>query len=622
MYLPMLQEKILAMAKDIGHGSTNISAGDGESAQSNESNGSSASSSSEALHGSANFAGKDMGHGGTNISAGGGESTQTKESRTVSGGSNGSVSRTVSKTSATGNSSQTHEWVNGASHRRETTIIRNDTSHTSKSETITITKTISISTTSSNSTLLHTIHDELKQFDESLIRDELRKIRQDIEQIKTTVAEKRKHLETKHVHKKTSHTSSTSHSVHSKVSVASHGGSTGDSRPATNSTGGVAINFVINNMVPASGAGLTSVNNPTSTSTFASSSTSSTTTAQPSLIPPMVHPSPCGRAGTSTEMLMSPHRPCGLSDVLLPRRDSINQNLPTMDDGSYSDDSSSADSSYVLNVLGNQNVLDMNHADVENPLDLINQEFPLSTYDNVDADQAALDAIHPEVSAIAPGAMNGCACVGLQAFVGPSVDMPLFAGVASGFGSSCEAWDAGQLVCQRLPMPQWCSARWCYVDPSACNVLSWSSVMYNHVAASGQTLHYSYEACGSLDTWTSTHHPEVRARLAAVRSAGLTARLRRRRQGLQLHPDTPRLAEAKRAVESMLGKLAVQEVKDLASGADAAAGAGHYDDSSLNSAVGGYSDSDAGGVAAQPRGSGSSIQWLLNALSRRRCSRC
>ena len=71
------------------------------------------------------------------------------------------------------------------------------------------------------------------------------------------------------------------------------------------------------------------------------------------------------------------------------------------------------------------------------------------------------------------------------------------------YGSSgCSAWDESLSYCGESACSEdlgWCSNQWCYVDIDNCQ---------KHILASRSSywpslnLHYSYQTCGSLDSWT------------------------------------------------------------------------------------------------------------------------
>merc|ERR1719245_1736968 len=57
---------------------------------------------------------------------------------------------------------------------------------------------------------------------------------------------------------------------------------------------------------------------------------------------------------------------------------------------------------------------------------------------------------------------------------------------------------------------EWCSQKWCYVDPCECGLEvppKISSVQ--KVAFQGRPLYYSYATCGGVDSWTAKNHAEA-----------------------------------------------------------------------------------------------------------------
>jgi hypothetical protein len=81
-------------------------------------------------------------------------------------------------------------------------------------------------------------------------------------------------------------------------------------------------------------------------------------------------------------------------------------------------------------------------------------------------------------------------------------------------------------VSNREAVTQWCGAKWCWVDPSACDLstpqetkvvsqATYIAPAMNRTAA----LHYSYETCGNLNNYDPSRFD------AAMRSAGKTLRI-------------------------------------------------------------------------------------------------
>eukprot|EP00435_Cladocopium_sp_Y103_P072388 s125_g40.t1 len=72
-------------------------------------------------------------------------------------------------------------------------------------------------------------------------------------------------------------------------------------------------------------------------------------------------------------------------------------------------------------------------------------------------------------------------------------------------GSHCSHWDDQPIgTCSKEDRPSWCGKNWCYVDPCGCAISEPPKVSsYFPKATYGKKpLYYSYETCGSLDTFT------------------------------------------------------------------------------------------------------------------------
>jgi len=101
----------------------------------------------------------------------------------------------------------------------------------------------------------------------------------------------------------------------------------------------------------------------------------------------------------------------------------------------------------------------------------------------------------------------GCECVGIENKAG-SIKANLegvpirYPGEA---GGSCKAWDLEQnpLCAVKGAKPSFCTQKWCYVDPCKCGVKAPpKEAVYFNATMRGKTVYYSYEACGSNDTFT------------------------------------------------------------------------------------------------------------------------
>ena len=112
-----------------------------------------------------------------------------------------------------------------------------------------------------------------------------------------------------------------------------------------------------------------------------------------------------------------------------------------------------------------------------------------------DQDEAALqrmadsDSSCIEIENDSNGTYSGC--------------VPFTSGLRYG-SSRCNAWDQQLPYCTESSCSEnlkWCSDQWCYVDFRNCakNVLSYKSSFWPSLS-----LQYSYQTCGSLDSWTGS----------------------------------------------------------------------------------------------------------------------
>lgn len=72
-------------------------------------------------------------------------------------------------------------------------------------------------------------------------------------------------------------------------------------------------------------------------------------------------------------------------------------------------------------------------------------------------------------------------------------------------GSHCSRWDDQPVgICSKEDRPSWCGKNWCYVDPCACAISEPPKVSsyFPKVTYGKKPLYYSYETCGSFDTFT------------------------------------------------------------------------------------------------------------------------
>lgn len=111
---------------------------------------------------------------------------------------------------------------------------------------------------------------------------------------------------------------------------------------------------------------------------------------------------------------------------------------------------------------------------------------------------------------------NGqCRCIGFDQIPGtmeiqwkdPTTDKKQMVQYPAEMGGSCRSWDDNvHPMCKGAgKKPSWCDRRWCYVDPCSCDIGTPPKVtMYLPWATfTGKSLYYSYETCGSEDSFTT-----------------------------------------------------------------------------------------------------------------------
>jgi len=110
-----------------------------------------------------------------------------------------------------------------------------------------------------------------------------------------------------------------------------------------------------------------------------------------------------------------------------------------------------------------------------------------------------------------------CRCIGLSGKpVGKAfmfVNKKDLAAYPPDVGSTCQAWEeTAHPECKKDgPKPSWCTSKWCFVDPCKCkSATPPKTVMGANKAMrfQGKTAYWSYETCGSKDTWSSAS-PEL-----------------------------------------------------------------------------------------------------------------
>merc|ERR1719162_1457980 len=70
-------------------------------------------------------------------------------------------------------------------------------------------------------------------------------------------------------------------------------------------------------------------------------------------------------------------------------------------------------------------------------------------------------------------------------------------------GSYCEAWDDNRYPgCESYKSPDWCSSKWCYVDPCTCSLQTPPKKSVTSFMWQGKPLYWSYATCGGKDTFS------------------------------------------------------------------------------------------------------------------------
>jgi len=112
---------------------------------------------------------------------------------------------------------------------------------------------------------------------------------------------------------------------------------------------------------------------------------------------------------------------------------------------------------------------------------------------------------------------EACRCIGVANSSGsvvatyPQGNMSIGVVYPSDVGSHCNTWDlhsGPDCVATGGPQPDFCSQKWCYVDPCSCGLDSppTTSLMLSGATYHGKTLYYSYATCGGEDSFTSSSH--------------------------------------------------------------------------------------------------------------------
>jgi len=156
-----------------------------------------------------------------------------------------------------------------------------------------------------------------------------------------------------------------------------------------------------------------------------------------------------------------------------------------------------------------------------------------------------------------------CRCIGFAGLSG-TTEIAFKDGVQAEYpadmGTSCSTWDVDRHpACVGDNAPGWCKASWCYVDPCDCELPGKTvpkiSAYLPEATFTGKNLYYSYETCGSADTWTEKYHGEACVNQDTEGECGRLSRCRwtgERCLGAEL-VDHPLCKEAGEAVRKKLG---------------------------------------------------------------------
>ncbi|CAE8639582.1 unnamed protein product [Polarella glacialis] len=105
---------------------------------------------------------------------------------------------------------------------------------------------------------------------------------------------------------------------------------------------------------------------------------------------------------------------------------------------------------------------------------------------------------------------HGCQCIGFDNIPGTTkyqISPTETASYPAEAGGTCSAWDMDNhpACAVQENKPDWCSKKWCYVDPCTCNVFvpPRLSKFLPTTKLRGIAVYYSYETCGEKDTFSS-----------------------------------------------------------------------------------------------------------------------
>jgi len=110
-----------------------------------------------------------------------------------------------------------------------------------------------------------------------------------------------------------------------------------------------------------------------------------------------------------------------------------------------------------------------------------------------------------------------CRCIGFDGVSG-STEITFMGGgkgeYPADLGATCQSWDKSRHPDCGGDQPEaWCKANWCYVDPCECDLpgdlVPKISAYLPDATFTGKNLYYSYETCGSADTWTTKYNVDA-----------------------------------------------------------------------------------------------------------------
>jgi len=114
------------------------------------------------------------------------------------------------------------------------------------------------------------------------------------------------------------------------------------------------------------------------------------------------------------------------------------------------------------------------------------------------------------------GGKDECKCIGINGEEG-SVEFVISeaqVAVPADTGTKCGAWDLTTNPACRgntSRIPEWCTKRWCFVDPCSCPLATppKTSSYLPHARLGGKSVYYSYDTCGAEDVWTAANYKDA-----------------------------------------------------------------------------------------------------------------